>query len=534
MASDYKKVVVRTVPRGDAEVSKETQFWKNFEFPVTVKEFGAVTCVDFNPQKPHQFAVTSSTRVQIFDPLTNQVEKTLSRFQDVAYSATYRADGKLLVAGGEEKSIRLFDVNGRAILRIFKGHSGPVHVTKFGTDNLHIMSCSDDKSVRCWDIPSEMETRRYDEHADYVRCGTVSTASKDIWLTGSYDHKVKLFDLRTQASVLTLDHGHPVESVLMFPGGGMFLSSGGNCVKVWDALAGGKLLAAVSNHHKTITSMCFNGARNRLLTASIDRHVKVYDVASYKLVASLDYPAPILSMGVSPTDSTVVVGMSSGLISIRHRKPEPGDAEKTKRKLKLSRVSHRYYDRGHKVYTAQKGDIVVKKDPRDFLQKYDTMLKRFEHSKALDAALKTSVRIKTPEVTVSVLQELVRRGVIKRALAGRDEKWLRIMIAFLKKHITNPNFAGTVIDITNMLLDIYTPVIGESEELVSHFRRLKITLDKELQYHRTLQEIKGMLDTVLAASQTVDHGTREDLAAANTEIPTERTERSGMAVPMES
>ena len=29
------------------------------------------------------------------------------------------------------------------------------------------------------------------------------------------------------------------------------------------------------------------------------RHVKVYDVASYKLVATMDYPVPILSMGVS-------------------------------------------------------------------------------------------------------------------------------------------------------------------------------------------------------------------------------------------
>ena len=106
--------------------------------------------------------------------------------------------------------------------------SSPVHVTKFGTDNLHIMSCSDDKSVCCWDIPSETEVRRYNEHTDYVRCGVVSPASKDMWLTGSYDHKVKLFDLRSQSSVMTLDHGHPVESVLMFPGGGMFLSSGRN------------------------------------------------------------------------------------------------------------------------------------------------------------------------------------------------------------------------------------------------------------------------------------------------------------------
>ena len=48
-------------------------------------------------------------------------------------------------------------------------------------------------------------------------------------IPGSYDHKVKLFDLRTKKSVLTVEHGHPVESVLMFPAGGIFLSAGNVC-----------------------------------------------------------------------------------------------------------------------------------------------------------------------------------------------------------------------------------------------------------------------------------------------------------------
>ena len=32
--------------------------------------------------------------------------------------------------------------------------------------------------------------------------------------------------VRTKKSVLTVEHGHPVESVLMFPAGGIFLSAG--------------------------------------------------------------------------------------------------------------------------------------------------------------------------------------------------------------------------------------------------------------------------------------------------------------------
>ena len=43
---------------------------------------------------------------------------------------------------------------------------------------------------------------------------------------GSYDHTVKMFDTRLPNSVFSVDHGHPVESVLMFPNGGIFLSAG--------------------------------------------------------------------------------------------------------------------------------------------------------------------------------------------------------------------------------------------------------------------------------------------------------------------
>lgn len=43
---------------------------------------------------------------------------------------------------------------------------------------------------------------------------------------GSYDHTVKLFDTRVKNSVMTIEHGQPVESVLLFPSGGLLVSAG--------------------------------------------------------------------------------------------------------------------------------------------------------------------------------------------------------------------------------------------------------------------------------------------------------------------
>lgn len=63
-----------------------------------------------------------------------------------------------------------------------------------------------------------------------------------------------------------------------------------------------------------------------------------------------------------------------------------------------------------------------------------------------------SVRRKTPYVTFSVIQELSRRNTLKASLSGRDEKWLCAMLAFLKKHISNPNYVSVVIEVTDIIL----------------------------------------------------------------------------------
>jgi hypothetical protein len=46
-------------------------------------------------------------QVQIYSSTTNEVKKTLSRFKETAYSGCFRGDGKLLVAGTEDNSVKV-------------------------------------------------------------------------------------------------------------------------------------------------------------------------------------------------------------------------------------------------------------------------------------------------------------------------------------------------------------------------------------------------------------------------------------------
>jgi U3 small nucleolar RNA-associated protein 15 len=80
-----------------------------------------------------------------------------------------------------------------------------VHVTKFSAlESTRVLSCSDDNTVKLWDITTEEAITTFDEHTDYVRSGQVSTSNPHQILTGSYDGTVRLFDSRTGQSEMVM------------------------------------------------------------------------------------------------------------------------------------------------------------------------------------------------------------------------------------------------------------------------------------------------------------------------------------------
>ncbi|CAN9513012.1 unnamed protein product [Ophioblennius macclurei] len=496
MAS-FKPTKIQIYPKLGEKVTQDTLYWKNYKAPVQIKEFGAISNIDFSPVAPHNFAVTAFTRIHIYGPYSQEPIKSFTRFKDTAYCGRFRSDGQLLVAGCEDSVVRLFDVSGKVALRMFKGHTKAVHVTDFTSDRYQILTGSDDYTCRLWDIPNATELNTYQEHTDYIRCGVTSKLNGNLFITGSYDHTVKLFDARTEKSALTMDHGQPVESLLLYPSEGLLVSAGGRYVKVWDLLKGGQPLVSLRNHHKTVTSVCLSSNGQRLLSASLDRHVKVYSTTNYKVVHNFDYAAAILSLALAPNDESIIVGMTNSILCIKHRKSS--EESKGTSGQQRRRPAYRVFVKG-KNYVPRQDDFLVSRPVREYLAKYDKQLKKFNVSKALDAALATWTRVKKPEVTVAVIKELDRRGTLKNALAGRDEQGLSKLLHFLIGNVVDPRLAPILVPTAEMILDIYRSVIGQSAFIDRQLLRLQDLIERELDYQKDLLEVLGMLDTLFASS----------------------------------
>ncbi|KAF5387928.1 hypothetical protein D9615_000452 [Tricholomella constricta] len=516
---EYQPVVVQTHPRlSSSKHSPESRYWRQFKHPVFVKEYAPITSVHFSPFKPHRYAVTAATRVQIYAPRTQKITKTISRFKDVARSGTIRQDGKLVVAGDDSGLVQVFDINSRAILRTLDSHKQPVHVTKFSTlSPTQILSCSDDTTAKIWDVPSQSTITTFTSHTDYVRSGQISTSNPHLVLTGSYDSTVRLFDSRSgqcemvmrESSTASAAGNTPVEQVLMFPSGTVALSSAGPIIRVWDLVAGGRCIRALSNHQKTVTALAFDANAGRLLTGSLDQMIKVYDVSTYKVVHTMRYPAPILCLAISPDETHLVAGMSDGTLSVRRRQTKT--AEGTAIDPLLSGTFEAFLGtsfpggtvRG-KVQSKPLGsvdELRVESRRTKRLKDYDRLLKSFKYSAALDSVLRKQV---PPTTTFSLIQELIHRDGLRTALSGRDDVLLEPVLRLLVRYITDPRFGEMVCDVAGIVIDMYTPILGQSPLIDSLFLRLRKKIAAEIRFQKDLVKTKGALNMVLSSATSVN------------------------------
>ncbi|XP_320954.5 U3 small nucleolar RNA-associated protein 15 homolog [Anopheles gambiae] len=502
--SQFKKTDSKIYAKTATVLSPDTIYWKKLGVPTLVKEFGAIDYIDFCPVEPYLFAVTASVRVQIYNPITKLVVKNITKFQEAAHGGTFRKDGNLLVAGDELGKVRLFDVTTRTILRYFEGHKAPVHRTFFTADGHHVASFSDDRTVGYWDIATENHLHTFTGHEDYIRAGCTSPVSPNIILSGGYDRKIRMYDTRVKECVMTVDHGQPVESLVFLPSGGIFISAGGTSVNVYDALSGGRQLAQLSQHHKTVTCLQLASDGKRLFSGSLDRHVKVYDIATYQVVHTIDSSNAILSLGISKNDDTLVTGMVDGLIAIYRREGDPRDEQPTQRVRK-----------GHHQHIFEPADQQVEEFKFVRYEGHDRALRKYEYKKALDAVMAAKVRGMWPEKTVALIKELIRRKGLHRALDDRSPESLVHFINFLTRHIGDYRFTPVLIDAGNILLDVYEDSLEKFAGTIvgKAFVTLANKLQTEEQLVQEFLNLQGMLDMISVAADTAEPDTVDDAIA---------------------
>ncbi|KAI3882714.1 hypothetical protein MKW92_043585 [Papaver armeniacum] len=497
----------------------ESKYWKkSYKTTQIPNLIYPITSIDFSPLT-NDFITTYSASATLYSSQTLEPTSKFTSFNDIAYSASYRHDGKLVAFGGESGDVQVFDLKTRSALRRLKGHYRSVRCVKYPKfDNLHLFSGGDDTFLKYWDVASETELLSFQGHKDYVRSGASSPVSSDLFVTGSYDHTVKLWDTRVSSmnSTMNINHGKPVEDVIFLPFGSLLATAGGNSVKIWDVTSGGKLIYAMESHNKTVTSICVGkilkdgspeSDETRLLSVGLDGYMKVFDYSALKITHSMRYPAPLLSVGVSSDSSVRVIGTSNGVIYAGKKKNKDVDGVSGKElgeysissvpeKRALRPTNFRYFQRSQSEKPSR-GDYLIKRQAKVKVTEHDKLLRKFRHKEALVTVLNG----KSPHDMVAVMEELVARKKLLKCVSNLDEDELGLLLNVLHKYCTVPRYAGFLIGLTKRVARMRAEDIKSSDTLKGYVRNIKRSLMEEISIQNSLQEIQGIISPLLRSAE---------------------------------
>ncbi|KAJ8106434.1 hypothetical protein OPT61_g9541 [Boeremia exigua] len=384
------------------------------------------------------------------------------------------------------------------------------------------MSCSDDRTVRLWDLPSDTSITTFEGHQDYVRTGTFMPAQSGLLVSGSYDQTVRLWDSRAGGkAVMVFKHQHPIETVLPMPSGTAVLATSDNAISVLDIVAA-KPIHMLRNHQKAVTALSLANNGSRLLSGSLDGHVKVFETSGWNVVGGLKYPSPILSLSVVASqkeDKHIAVGLSSGILSIRthlsgEQKVLAREREKEMKALMEGKIDE--YDRAKKRkrgkgwerrvrgkdFTGESADIVIEGNARGKVTTgapWAHALRQAQYAKALDMVLEskdTNARTQS----LSLLTALRHRSALRSALANRDEVTLQPVLRWLIKNISDYRITRLTTDVALVVLDLYADQLGRSEEIDTLVDALMSRVRVTVEASQIAWSVQGMVDMLTASA----------------------------------
>ena len=231
------------------------------------------------------FSYNSDYINRIWDINTNRELITNRGHMGFVNSVCFSPNGKQVISGSDDATIKLWDVETGRVIRPFIGERR-VYSVCFSSDGKQVISGLDDGNIKLWDVETGREIRTFSGHTNGVTSVSFSSNGRQI-ISGSWDTTIKLWDTETGNEIKTfLGHTNIVRTVAFSRDGGLILSgSDDNVIKLWD-METGREIQNFFGHINSVYSVTFTADNKRIISGSSDGTTRLWDVATGKEIAS--------------------------------------------------------------------------------------------------------------------------------------------------------------------------------------------------------------------------------------------------------
>ena len=274
---------------------------------------GAITQIAYSPDGD-SLAIAGSQGVFLYEPETLAQVAHLAKEVGIILSIAFSPDGTLLVSGGMDANIRLWNIETHEQIHAFTAHNSGVNSVDFGPDGIFLASSSSDDTVHVWDIEKKRQVVSIDTQnvaAGQIPRQVIFSPNGSLVAIALSRGKVILWDFQTQKICRQIDDQRIFPLIAFSLDGKTLLSIASTDnrgdLKFWDVETGKQFALQKNTQNQLLTTH-----PNRNLVASFNwwhpTPVRIWDVGQKTERAQFPVDGSVHSLAFDPvTDQLALI-----------------------------------------------------------------------------------------------------------------------------------------------------------------------------------------------------------------------------------
>ena len=246
---------------------------------------------------------------RIFALVVEEMHLSTNSIYNNILSLSFSPDGRLIVTGSNDRTARLWDIDGN-MLHVLRGHSGYIRAVAFSPDGKKIVTGSNDFTARIWDNQGNC-LKVFRGHNSEIYSAVFSPDGNSL-LAGLSDSTAILWDL--EGNILQRFRGHEnIVRCVAFSNDGKTLltASDDKSARLWDLNA--NLLQVFNGHSDNILSIAFSPDEKTILTGAADRTARLWDLNGNTIIVLRGHGGNVNSVVFNPDGVSALTFSTDGV-----------------------------------------------------------------------------------------------------------------------------------------------------------------------------------------------------------------------------